>query len=370
MPPTQQEIARKLGLSLKTVQRAFNQPETVSPIVRDRVYEFAARINYSPNRGARALQGSRRHRVALFSRSTPSFFWNDVAIGARIAARQLSQLGLEFHYRRVSSYDSCIRALRTVVRDGVDCIGLVNHTGMQMERILEWIRRRDLPFAAFNIDFEGVERLCYLGIDYERQGMLAGEVIAKLLPDGGALGILTSPETPGSFLPGADIQNRRHRGLQAALEEFPSIRREEIPIRTKGVEADPDKVLRAIQSIAGRNRIVICIPSIPSYLLRYLHDTPPDKRPGLIGFDLSPQTTSLLEHGLITAEIYQNPSLQGYGIVKLLDTFLETGRKPSRDRYLITPQVIFSSNVDQRNVFDIIAEISEPSHAWTGALAE
>ncbi|MBU8913430.1 MAG: substrate-binding domain-containing protein [Spirochaetales bacterium] len=361
-PITQQEIARSLGVSLSTVHRAFARPESVSRIVRERIFEFAGANDYRPNRSARALQGSKRHRVALFSRNTPSFFWDDVAAGARIAARQLSSLGLEFHYRRVSGYDGCIRALREVVRNGIDCIGLVNHTNMHIERIIEWVQNHNLPLAAFNIDFEDVDRLCYLGTDYVQQGRLAGEVVAKFLPEGGELGILTSPEEPNSFLAGADIQNQRFRGMKQVLEDFPGIRIKLIPIREHGVETPPERVLEALDDLPGLHRgAIVCMPTMPGFFVRYLHEVATDDRPAVVGFALSPQTTSLLEGGLISAEVYQNPSLQGYGIVRLLDTYLETGRVPLQKKYIITPQVIFSNNVNQRNVFDFIAEISGPS---------
>jgi DNA-binding LacI/PurR family transcriptional regulator len=357
---TQQSIAKELGISLKTVQRAFNQPDSVSPIQRDRIFGYAAEHGYRPNRGARALQGRRRYRLGLFTMGTPSYFWDDVAAGAELAAAQIAHLGFELVYRRVSSYESFIRLLRSEARTGIDCIGLVNHTGLQMERIVSWAKKRRLPFAAFNIDFVGIDRLCYIGPDYTRQGELAGEVIAKLLPDSGQLAILTSEFARGSYLPGADIHDQRLRGVCSVLDRNPQIEQTRIPILQEDRLVSPKATMKRICSLKGPKRMVFCIPPFPDYLVSGIQEMEPPQRPELVGFDLSPEISGHLQSGLITAEIYQNPSLQGYGIVKLMETFLETGRRPPKDRYIVTPQVIFSSNVDQRTNFDIIAEISEP----------
>ncbi|MEW5816794.1 MAG: substrate-binding domain-containing protein [Spirochaetota bacterium] len=48
----------------------------------------------------------------------------------------------------------------------------------------------------------------------------------------------------------------------------------------------------------------------------------------IVGPDISPEIRKYIENKTITAEIYQNPILQGYSAVKILEQYLQTGRLP------------------------------------------
>jgi DNA-binding LacI/PurR family transcriptional regulator len=357
---TQQGIAEGLGLSLKTVQRAFNQPESVSAVQRERILSYAAKHGYVPNRSARALQGGTQARLGLITLRTPAPFWDEVGAGADLAAHQIAHLGYDVVYKRVSNQASLMRALRELHNSGVDCLGLVNHTFLDMQRVLDWVEKHQVPFAAFNIDFLDTGRLCYLGPDYRQQGQLAGEVITNLMREPGTVALLTAEFDDGTFLPGADIHRQRRDNIVTILERREDLRVVEIPIILHGQTVDGSDVKAAIAKLRGTRKLVYCIPPFPSYLVDRIERTGGRNGLEFMGFDLSPRISGLLQSGAITAEIYQNPKLQGYGIVKLMETFMETGRRPPKDRYIVTPQVIFNSNVDQRSNFDIISEISEP----------
>ncbi|WP_244933306.1 LacI family DNA-binding transcriptional regulator [Micromonospora tulbaghiae] len=52
---TIRELARRSGVSVATVSRAFNTPEVVSQHTRQRILDLAAEIGYLPNGSARTL---------------------------------------------------------------------------------------------------------------------------------------------------------------------------------------------------------------------------------------------------------------------------------------------------------------------------
>ncbi len=54
-----QEVARKIGVSVATVSRAFNAPEQVNAVTRERVQRMARAMGYVPNASARTLRTSR-----------------------------------------------------------------------------------------------------------------------------------------------------------------------------------------------------------------------------------------------------------------------------------------------------------------------
>ena len=60
------DVAREAQVSFKTVSRALNGEESVRPATRQRVFDAAKKLNYTPNRAARRLAGSRSYTLALF----------------------------------------------------------------------------------------------------------------------------------------------------------------------------------------------------------------------------------------------------------------------------------------------------------------
>ena len=60
------DVAREAQVSFKTVSRALNGEVSVRPATRQRVFDAAKKLNYTPNRAARRLAGNRSYTLALF----------------------------------------------------------------------------------------------------------------------------------------------------------------------------------------------------------------------------------------------------------------------------------------------------------------
>ena len=85
---TMAEIARRLGVSIATVSRVFNDQPGVSAEVRQRVLELSAEFNYAPHSGARGLATTQTHTVAFLTlhRSLPldeDYFYQRIMLGAQ-----------------------------------------------------------------------------------------------------------------------------------------------------------------------------------------------------------------------------------------------------------------------------------------------
>lgn len=59
------DIARELGVSITTVSRALSGKGRISEATRKRVLEYTKRMQYSPNKFARALSGSRTFNIGV-----------------------------------------------------------------------------------------------------------------------------------------------------------------------------------------------------------------------------------------------------------------------------------------------------------------
>ncbi|HZF83284.1 MAG TPA: LacI family DNA-binding transcriptional regulator, partial [Burkholderiaceae bacterium] len=70
-----QKVARRAGVSVATVSRAFNLPDKVTPATRELVERVARELGYVPNASARTLrtQRSRVLGVVLPTLMNPTF---------------------------------------------------------------------------------------------------------------------------------------------------------------------------------------------------------------------------------------------------------------------------------------------------------
>jgi len=65
MPARIEDVARKAGVSMKTVSRVFNNEPNVRERMRVRVEAAAQALNYRPNPSARSLAGNRSYLISL-----------------------------------------------------------------------------------------------------------------------------------------------------------------------------------------------------------------------------------------------------------------------------------------------------------------
>src|ERR1700712_497797 len=101
------DIARALGVSIGTVDRALHNRPGISPKTRDRVLKAAAKLGYKPNAAARNLKLGRRLHFGIFLPKEVSFFFDILRDGIRAAADQAGEnIRLEFHtYPRLGEGD-------------------------------------------------------------------------------------------------------------------------------------------------------------------------------------------------------------------------------------------------------------------------
>lgn len=86
MNVTIKSIAEHAGVSISTVSRVINAPETVNAETRERVLEVIERFAYRPNSVARSLSSKRTRTVGLIVPSISDFFVSELYRGVNLAA--------------------------------------------------------------------------------------------------------------------------------------------------------------------------------------------------------------------------------------------------------------------------------------------
>lgn len=81
--PTINDVARRAGVSIKTVSRVFNNEPNVRPATRDRVVDAADQLGYRPNLSARRLAANRAFVIGmLYDNPKAPDYVADVQYGA------------------------------------------------------------------------------------------------------------------------------------------------------------------------------------------------------------------------------------------------------------------------------------------------
>lgn len=87
MATTMRDVARKAGVSIKTVSRVVNDSGEISETTRQRVLAMIDELGYRPSRVARALVTQRSHTVGLIVADITNPFFPEVARGVSDAAQ-------------------------------------------------------------------------------------------------------------------------------------------------------------------------------------------------------------------------------------------------------------------------------------------
>jgi LacI family transcriptional regulator len=348
---TQRDIADALHISLITVHRALNNSGYVSKDLKDRILAYAKEVEYVPHAASRVLVRNRLRKIAVFSSSLPRYFWEDIGTGIAAAAEQIRALDYKVDYYRIPEYDTSayIERIEMAIGEGVEAIGIANQWIYDMKSIFARIEEAGIPYVTLNVDAPDSKRICYVGTDYRAGGRLAAEFLGTALSfkvGARVLVIGTREEIPpDSSAP--DINHQRLEGfLSVMCGRFGNVacEVEEISsdIRSKDVQSRLDEILAARSGYDA----VYLIAAFNTQFIAALENCRPTRPALTLLHDLDTSSHHHLETGLLTAVIYQNPILQGYYTVKLLESILETGTDQKPAGVDIVHSVILNENKD------------------------
>ncbi len=117
------DVARSAQVSTATVSRSFNEPDKVSPEIRERVLQAARSLAWIPNAAGRALASSRSHIVGIV---IPTL--DDEIFASQVAGMQarLAQHGMTL-FIGCSNYEpqEGLRQVRAMMTRGVEALAVV-----------------------------------------------------------------------------------------------------------------------------------------------------------------------------------------------------------------------------------------------------
>jgi LacI family transcriptional regulator len=364
MSVTQRDIADHLAISLITVHRALNNSGYVSAELKERILSYVKEVNYVPHKASQVLVRNKTRKIAVFTSSLPRYFWTDVKTGVMIGTEQIQAFNYQVHYHMVPERDSrsYLEILAKELSEGLEAVAFANQWIYDMEAILSRIDESGIPYVTLNIDAPDSRRQCYIGPDYAAGGRLAAEFIGKSLmfkDSPRVLVINTLAERPsGSSAP--DINRLRLDGFSEVMRnEFPGVDFETDYSTTGTASGRIEKHLE--QLLRARAKAFDAIYLVPAYNAQFVRviEGIGIEKVVVVLHDLDTSSYHYLEKDIITAVIYQNPILQGYYAVKILEQILESGRRPESETITIVHSLVFKHNKDIYKNHYLFAKLTE-----------
>jgi LacI family transcriptional regulator len=223
---TLDDVARRVGVSARTVSRVVNDEGGCTPETRDRILDAIAELGYRPNLMARGLIRRRSDTIGLVAAELLDPFFPEFADGVQAAAASIGRT--IFLVSTDSDRSRQHRALTSLLGHGVD--GVIVFPAHDSRNDLVRFAADGLPIVVLNDEIDA-PRIAVVTAEIRHGATLAvdhlverGRTRVAMLIDHHARG----PDRP----------SRREAGYRAALERA-------------GLRVDPDLIIEVDNSIAG-----------------------------------------------------------------------------------------------------------------------
>jgi LacI family transcriptional regulator len=332
------EIARTLGVSIGTVDRALHGRPGINPLTRSRVLKMAQTLGYRPNVAARHLRLNRRLRVSVHLPAQIALFFDALRDGLDEAARPFqSTIDVQFRsYARLGEGDAELFA--EALEEGTSGIILVPGHPTDLKPWIRKAARAHIPVVCVATDAPGTERLASVAVDAPTSGSLAAELLSSFIPDPKPVLVMTG-----------DLSTVDHAEKVQGFESFLKMTRS--PVSVAAILEAHDDASEAYrltkESLEQHTEVgsiyVSTANSMP--VIQALKDAGRLNRVHVVTTDLFPEMGPLIRDGAILATIYQRPKAQGRMAFQALHQFLVQGTcPPARQR--LHPHLILRSNLD------------------------
>jgi LacI family transcriptional regulator len=337
-PPGIKDIARKLGISIGTVDRALHGRSDVSPKTRAKVLKKAEELGYRPNIAARSLKLNRRLRIGVFFPREIASFFDPLREGVRAAASSPNGVSIDLIFRSFPRFDQGdLEMLNSNLKESFDGILVAPGNAETVGPVLTEYTRKGIAVVCVASDAPHSEHLAAVTSDSQVSGAIAAELFSRTVQNPGSLATITGELTTLDHA-------EKLRGFAANLAVF-------APHLTllPALESHDKTNLAYRQTIAMLSRkpyplgiYVSTANSIP--VLKAIEEKRLFGEVQVVTTDIFPELVPYIESGRVLATLYQRPFTQGKTALELLLRYLLEGVKPEA-RIRIAPHIVLRSNL-------------------------
>lgn len=320
---TLKDIAKKLNVSLNTVHKALYDKKGVGEETRKKILKTAEEMNYELNISASSLKRKVVKIVTVLPQAAGEerYFYKDIWNGIDGAENALKNFNMEIirvPFKGID-YRQQAQVLENVYdkyASSVDGLITVPWNISKLDYIIDKFSDSNIPVVTVNTDAPGSKRIGCVAPPSKKIGMLAGELMSKMITSPGKVVIFSGSretklhtelsqgfiKTMSEELPSIDIvdiidNNSANDNLSTTLKDF----------LTKFDD------IKGIYSNNARNTLLVG-NTIDEMKLKTKFK--------IIGTDIFEESAEFLKNDIIQAIIYQNPYMQAYEGVKLLFDYI------------------------------------------------
>ena len=334
------DLARLANVAVGTVDRALNGRPGIRESTREHILKLARDNGYVPNLSARALSFKRSSlRIGLCIPREIRYFYDQIYSGFTEEAARYKHVGLEVLYKPVSRLNSpSASAINALLDSGVDALVITPGRAKSMAPMIEKAEReRNVRVVCIASDDSPTCRSTAISVDPAVNGSVAAELMAKIVPPGTKVAILTGM-----------LATEEHKiKVNSFCRTFPVECRGGKVVRIIQGHEDEEEVftktiqlLRELKDLGGI--YISTVNSIP--VCRAVEVEGRAGKIRVISTDLFAELTPYFINGTLSASIYQNPFRQGQIAVQLIVDHLLHG-KPFPHTCYLNPIVALRSNL-------------------------
>ncbi len=348
---TIKEIAEKCGVSIGMVDRVLHDRGVVKPATREKVWAAVKELGYRPNHVAQGL-ATRKKKLKLgmiLPESTNHPFFLDIRRAAVEKAEELTAYGVQVIFIDVDvdhflgegckQENADSRALDLM--EELDGLAIIGGNTPGERQILDRAQKKNIPIVFFNARFPDVNALAYVGCDYEKAGQLAAGLSA--LCAGEAAQVCIYSESSSAMEPISEA-GRLNGFQQEIARRYPNMRI--LDMRTIS-DDQIDNYLSALDMFRQYPdvNIVYVINPRDYGICRAIHRADEKKQVRIIPNDLVDEQIKMLQDGIISATITQEPERQGAEPLDILFRYLAHGIVPNQEQCFTKLSIHIAQNV-------------------------
>lgn len=336
MSVTIKEIATMAGVSRGTVDKVLNHRPGVKQETKERVLKIIKEMNYQPNFLGKALVQS-KDPLKIGIILTPEYnpYIQEILKGIRDAKAEFSAFGIEVITKMLKSLDPFeqLSIIEELVAEGVQGLAVFPLNNARVIDYLNTLIEDKMAIVTFNSKVSGCNDLCFVGQDHYKGGRTAAGLMGRICSHDASIGVIISSMHLSCH------QDRLMGFREKLMETYPNIKIVEIQENLDRGETAYNITKEYLAKYPELQGIYLTsggIFGIGQALAEVNKET--DIR--VICHDVIDNTFELLSNGTVDFAIGQNPTQQGYLLVKTLFDYLIKRQTP--DKIIDIPIQIFT----------------------------
>lgn len=341
---TIKDIAQKAGVSIGTVDRVLHDRGMVNAKTRERILLVMEELDYHPNHVAQGLAVRKKKLKLCFvipdTRNHPFFL--EVRNAAEKKAEELKQYGVQviFQVLKGDRQDHSIQYTELYENlEKVDGLVILGMRTREMGQYLEEIEKRKIPVVFYNSLAENCEYLAYVGCNYVNAGKLAAGLSALAGGENARVCIYSE-----GYCGIASYEDRLRGFRQEAKDRYPGMQ----ILDVRQISDDQiDNYLSAKDMLLKFPdvNIVYVINPADYGICEAIYRADEKHQVRIITNDLVERQIQMIEKGMISATVCQEPEKQGAMSLEILFRYLAYGMVPEEKMCYTNLSIHIAQNI-------------------------